>query len=102
MVMLILLILGVLIGAVAVVFALQNIASITVAFLFWHITGSLSVVLLLAIVAGMLMSVLVSIPEVFRDQMKIRALYKRIEELEDEAVHYKKLTSDLNNTINRP
>ncbi|MES2059707.1 MAG: LapA family protein [Patescibacteria group bacterium] len=80
--MLILLILGVLLGAVSVVFALQNISTITVAFLFWHIEGSLSVVLLLAIVAGMLVSALVSVPEVFRDQMKIRALYKRVKELE--------------------
>jgi uncharacterized integral membrane protein len=93
--MLILLILGVLIGAVSVVFALQNIASITVLFLFWHITGSLSVILLLAIVAGMLMSVLVSIPEVFRDQMKIRALYKRVKELEDENIHLKQIASNL-------
>ncbi len=83
--MLILLILGVLIGAVSVVFALQNISNITVAFLFWHIEGSLSVILLLAIVAGMLVSALVSVPEVFRDQMKLRVMSKRIKDLEAEA-----------------
>jgi uncharacterized integral membrane protein len=93
--MLILLVLGVLIGAVSVVFALQNIAAITVVFLFWHISGSLSVVLLFAIVAGMLVSVLVSIPEVFRDQMKIRAMYKRVKELEAEIEHYKQITAQL-------
>ncbi len=80
--MLILLILGVLIGGVSVIFALQNIATINVAFLFWHVEGSLSVILLLAIVAGMLVSALVSVPEVFRDQMKLRAMHKRVKELE--------------------
>lgn len=101
--MLILIILGVLIGAVSVMFALQNIATITVVFLFWHITGSLSVIILIAIVAGMLVSVLVSIPEVFRNQMKIRTLHKRTKELENDIQHYQKLTADLNAALaNRP
>ena len=93
--MLFLLILGILIGAVSVVFALQNISIITVAFLFWHFDGSLSVILLLAIVAGMLMSVLVSVPEIIKDQMKLRTSYKREKALEDEIEHYKKLVAEL-------
>lgn len=99
--MLLFLILGLLIGAVSVVFALQNIAVITVTFLVWQVTGSLAVILLLAIVAGMLMSILVSVPEVIKDQMKIRALNRHQKDLEAEIEHYKKLIADMNAAMMR-
>ncbi len=93
--MLLFLILGLLIGALAVIFALQNVAVITVTFLVWQVTGSLAVVLLIAMVAGMVMSILVSVPEVIKDQMKIRELNKRLAEKDTEIEHYKKLASGL-------
>ncbi|MFA6050043.1 MAG: LapA family protein [Candidatus Paceibacterota bacterium] len=97
--MLLFLILGLLIGALSVVFALQNVAVITVTFLIWQVTGSLAVVLLIAIVAGMIMSVLVSVPEVIKDQMKIRELNRRLAEKDTELEHYKKLANELNKSI---
>jgi len=89
--MLLFLILGLLIGALSVVFALQNVVVITVTFLAWQVTGSLAVILLVAMVAGMTMSILVSVPEVIRDQMRIRTLKKLISDQEAEIDHYKKL-----------
>jgi uncharacterized integral membrane protein len=93
--MLLLLILGLLIGALSVVFALQNIAVITVTFLAWQVTGSLAVILLVAMVAGMIMSIFVSIPEVMKDQRKIKVLEGRLAEKEKEIEHYKQLASGL-------
>ena len=93
--MLLLLILGLLIGALSVVFALQNIAVITVTFLAWQVTGSLAVILLVAMVAGMIMSILVSIPEVIKDQRKVKVLEARLAEKEKEIEHYKQLASGL-------
>ena len=49
-------IIGIILGAVVVVFILQNIAPVSVVFLGWNLDGSLSVIVLLAIVAGMLIS----------------------------------------------
>ena len=72
---------GAILGAVAVIFILQNIAPVSVAFLGWNFDGSLAVVLLLAIIAGMLISWLLSIPDMFR--------------LSDLKSHNKKLERDL-------
>lgn len=77
------------------VFALQNIAVITVTFLAWQVTGSLAVILLVAMVAGMIMSIFVSIPEVMKDQRKIRVLEAKLAEKEKEIEHYKELASGL-------
>ena len=70
------LILGVLLGAVTVVFALQNITTITVTFLAWELTGSLSLILLLAVATGALICLLMSIPEVIKSHIEFSALKK--------------------------
>lgn len=78
------LILGVLIGILAVIFAVQNIVPVTVTFLAWQLTGSMSLVIATAIVAGLLVSVFVSIPEVVENYFVLKALRKRNAELESE------------------
>lgn len=88
--MLFFLILGLLLGAVAVVFALQNIMMITVTFLVWQMEGSLALILLLAMLAGVLVSVFVSIPGVIKSHMHHMALRKENKILLDELTLLKK------------
>jgi uncharacterized integral membrane protein len=83
--MLIFLIIGLIIGAVSVVFVLQNVVPITVTFLSWQLTGSLAVVLLAALISGMLICALVLLPSFVKAEWQIRVYRKRIKQLEADA-----------------
>ncbi len=78
------LILGIILGAISVVFLLQNITVVTVAFLTWQIQGSLAVVLFLAILCGAIMALLFLLPSFISDALYLSAIKKRKKELEDE------------------
>jgi lipopolysaccharide assembly protein A len=78
------LILGVLIGAVSIIFVLQNITPVTVAFFTYQLQGSLSVILFLAIMAGMLISILILLPSFIRDEVRVNRLKKQNQDLENE------------------
>ncbi|MES2436628.1 MAG: LapA family protein [Patescibacteria group bacterium] len=93
--MLFFLVLGLLLGAVAVIFALQNLTTISIAFLGWNLEGSLALVLVLAMVAGVLISILVSIPEFIKTQMKLSALKKQNKRLEEEVLRLKDLVNPI-------
>ena len=90
--MIILFVTGVLLGAVVVVFALQNIAVITVTFFTWHLTGSLAVVLILAILSGILITLLMVLPETINASLKYRSFKKEIEKVKEELRKQKELT----------
>ncbi len=82
-------IIGIIFGAVIIIFILQNMMPVTVSFFAWQTEGSLALLLLLAVVAGMLVSWLLSIPEMLRlNDLKAHA--KRLEK--DLAVHKMKLS----------
>ncbi len=82
--MIILFIIGLLFGAVAVIFALQNTAVITVTFLSWHLTGSLALVLLLTITSGILIAIFLLLPEFISSYLKNKNLKKENLRLEQE------------------
>lgn len=67
---------------VAIVFAVQNNAPTQVQFLAWKTEGSLALILLLAVVAGALISYFVSLPSKLGDKLTIRSQGKRIDQLE--------------------
>lgn len=90
--MIILFIIGLLLGAVAVIFTLQNIAVITVTFFSWHLTGSLALILSLAIGIGILITGLLVIPESIKNYFRYRSLKKDINRLEEELRKQKELT----------
>jgi len=90
--MIILLILGVLLGAVAVVFSLQNVAVITVTFFSWSLTGSLALILLLAISSGIIIALLLLLPEFIGGYFKYRILKKENAQLQEELRKQKELT----------
>jgi putative membrane protein len=82
--MIISLILGVILGAVAVIFVLQNTAVVTVSFITWHLTGSLALVLLATIITGIVITLLMLLPGLIRDDFQLSALKKQKKVIEDE------------------
>ncbi len=76
------LILGIIVAIGAVVFALQNIAPVTVTLALWTFEGSLALVLLFAVGLGALIAGLLSSPTVIRGQWTIGRQRSRIAELE--------------------
>ena len=82
--MIIFVILGILIGAVSIIFALQNVEPVTVLFFSYQLSGSLSLVLFLTLVGGMLVSALVLLPSFIRAEFRISTLKKQYKALQDE------------------
>ncbi len=78
------LIIGILLGIVSVIFVLQNTAVVTVAFLSWQMQGSLALVLFVAIVMGVLMTLLILLPSFIRDAFSLRVIRKQKRDLEEQ------------------
>lgn len=85
-------ILGLILGGIAVVFALQNIDVITVIFFGWQVTGSLSLILLLTMLAGVLVTLLILLPKSIGDYFKYKKLKKENAGLSEELRKQKELT----------
>jgi uncharacterized integral membrane protein len=77
-------IIALLIAIVAVIFALQNTAAVTVAFLFWSVDSSLALVLLVTLLGGVLISILTSLPGSIRSKWTISSQKKKLVALESE------------------
>ena len=90
--MIILFILGLVLGAVSVIFALQNIAIITVSFFSWQITGSLALILSLAMIMGLLIAILLILPESVANYFRYKKLMKENTVLAEELRKQKELT----------
>ncbi|HEY1037007.1 MAG TPA: LapA family protein [Candidatus Paceibacterota bacterium] len=78
------LIIGLILGALTVVFALQNTAAVGVTFLAWQIEGSLALILMLAVLIGIIIFMMFSLPELIRTHFEFVALQKKAEALEEE------------------
>ena len=85
------LVLGVVIGAVSILFILQNITTVTVSFFAYQLTGSLAVILFLAVIAGMLMSVFILLPSLIRDMIEVSKLKKQNQTLSEELAAQKEV-----------
>jgi uncharacterized integral membrane protein len=90
--MIILFILGLVLGGLAVVFSLQNIEVVTVAFFNWEMTGSLSIVLLMAILTGMLVVLCILLPGSIGNYFRYKKLKNINTRLEEELRKQKELT----------
>lgn len=90
--MIIFFILGLLLGGISVIFALQNELIVTVAFFQWQLTGPLSVILISAIISGIVITLLILLPESVSNYFKYRSLKKEIEKLHEELRKQKELT----------
>ncbi len=96
------LILGLVLGAVTVIFALQNTATIAVTFLFWQIEGSLALMLLLAVFTGIIIFILFSFPELIKMHLEFSALQKRAKKLEEENAALRSGTSGISDAHQAP
>ena len=77
------------IAVVAVVFALGNMAPVTVTFIIWHFTGSQAVVLLGALAVGLLIGILAALPGLVRGRVAIGGHKKKLSATEKERDDYK-------------
>ena len=82
--MIIFFVIGLLLGAVAVVFTFQNSEVVSVSFFSWQLDGSLSVILALSVLTGILIALLLTLPEFFNNYFESRRLKKRNAVLEEE------------------
>lgn len=78
------LILGVLLGAVSIIFILQNAVPVTVVFFTYQLNGSLALVLFVAMFAGVISTILVLLPGFVRDEFRVSRLKIQNKVLEDE------------------
>jgi putative membrane protein len=88
--MLIFVLLALIILLLAVIFALQNTVAVTISFLFWQFHGSLALVLLVALAAGLVISFLAYLPYLIRGNLSARKLHKHVAELESELSDHKR------------
>ena len=76
------LIVGIVFAIVAAVFAMQNVAPVTVTVGFWSFEGSLALVLLVTLGLGALIAGLVSSPAMIRRQWNVTRLTRQVADLE--------------------
>lgn len=76
------LIIGIVFAIGAVIFAMQNIAPVTVTLGFWSFEGSLALVLLVALGLGALIAGLISSPAMIRRQWNVAQLGRQVADLE--------------------
>lgn len=96
------LILGIALGAVAVLFVLQNMAVVSVSFFALHMEGSMALVLFMAIVTGLIIALLLVLPSLINDAYSLGVLRKQNKKLVDELASSKealaKVTAHLETT----
>jgi lipopolysaccharide assembly protein A len=92
-------IIALVIAVVAVVFALQNITIVTVTFLLWSYHGSLALVLLLSVAAGVLISLLFSLPGEIRGKMTNNGQKKKLGLLQSELDENKQRAEKAENEV---
>jgi uncharacterized integral membrane protein len=89
------LILALLIAVVAVIFALQNTVTVTIAFFTWEATGSLSLVLLVTLLIGILIGWLFAAPSLLKHTFRASGQRRRIGLLELELEEHKTKLGEL-------
>ena len=89
------LIFALVIAVIAVIFALQNTITVTVSFLAWKVTGSLSLVLLVTLAIGAVIGLLVLAPSTIKNTLAASGHRKRIGTLEKELDEHKARVAEL-------
>ncbi len=92
--MVVFLILALVIAIFAVIFALQNLISVTVTFLAWDINASLALIILATLAMGVLLGWLVTIPGGIRGKVQLSNHKKKLTAAETEKVQFQKRIDD--------
>lgn len=85
--MLAFLILGLILGALVIILAAQNLGVVTVTFLAWTFQGSLALILVIAAAVGILICAFLSLPDMWSKRLTIYRLRKENNELREELAH---------------
>ena len=91
-------IVGLILGGTSIVFALQNTSPATINFFDWQVTGSTSIVLIMAILSGAVIVILLLLPTYISNSFKFRRLKKENSRLEEELRKQKEKTVFAKNT----
>lgn len=83
---------GIVLGGLVVVFALQNISVVTVHFFSMQLEGSLALILILATLAGVFIALLTVLPKSVSDYFRYRRLKNQNAQLAEELARQKELT----------
>jgi putative membrane protein len=83
------LIAGIILGAVSVIFALENVTTVTVTLLHWQASAPLAVVLLGSMLCGVIVTLLILLPSVIRDELYLSAIKRQKKEAEDELARHR-------------
>jgi uncharacterized integral membrane protein len=78
----VLIILAVLLALLVTVFAVQNIAPTAIQFLFWNVTGSLALILMVTFSVGILIGLMIMIPASVRGRFQAADLRRAVKSLE--------------------
>ena len=89
------LIIGFVLGAGAIVFAIQNNTIVALTFLGWQFQSSLAVVVVIVLIAGLLVGIVICVPSIIRRSFVIRRLTKQAQGIHDEAETLRKDNHDL-------
>jgi len=93
---------GLMIGALVVIFALQNIFAVTVTFLVWELTTSLALLVAICVLVGLLTGILLSVPESIRNIFVISKLKKENKKLSDELKIAQTRPESIDDTTEKP
>ena len=87
------------VAILAAIFALQNAASVTLTLYFWSIHSSLTLALLVALVAGVLFSLLLYLPGSIRSKMALSSQQKKLTAVENERDTYQKKSEEAEKNV---
>lgn len=87
------------IGAAVVLFILQNVIPITVTFLVWQFSGTVAVLVLLAVIAGVLIGLLLALPAILNKEFKNSSLKKHNKKLAEDLEEHKQRLMDTPTTV---
>lgn len=75
---------GVVLGVVVAIFAVQNVAPVEVRFFFWQVEGPLAAVVLGALGAGLVVALLLGLPDTILSRLRMRRLEHQVREANPE------------------
>ena len=96
------LILALLIAIIAVIFALQNTATVTIGFFAWQVTGSLSLVLLVTLAIDVVIGFLFLAPSAVKSSFQVSGHRKHITSLEKELADHRATVQRLTDEKQKP
>ena len=86
------LILGLIIGGFAVLFALENIGVVTVSVMSLQLTAPLALILLTCMAVGAIITLLALLPSLVHDEMYLKTIKRQKAEIEEEFAKYRTAT----------